>query len=118
MHIFQGLMSNKGEVSDKEWASVFEVCDKQCSLLPSDLAQRLHSHVNELELVPYAATQVCGGNPGALTTTSRLWKTLGDVQAGWSFTLAVHDASSTMLQHADRIARLWSQLLGWCGAPP
>eukprot|EP00891_Asterochloris_glomerata_P007323 jgi/Astpho2/7323/Aster-01624 len=44
----QGLMSNKGEVSDKEWASVFEVC---------------------------------GGNPGALTTTSRLWKTLGDVQA-------------------------------------
>ena len=62
-------MSNKGELSDKEWASVFEVGDQQCYPLSSAVAQIL------LELVPCAVTQVCGGNAGALMTTSRLWKT-------------------------------------------
>ena len=43
-----------------------------------------------LELVPCAALQVCGGNAGLLTTTARLIRSNGDVQAGWSLVLAVH----------------------------
>ena len=32
---FQGLMSSKGKVSEKVWASVFKVCDNQHALLTS-----------------------------------------------------------------------------------
>ena len=48
--------------------------------------------VTLLEVVPHAVMQVRGGNAGALMNTSRLWKSLDDIQAGRSLMLAVHDA--------------------------
>ena len=82
---FQRLMMSKSrEVTDKEWASVFEV-RHSCSLLSSDMAQVL------LEVVLAAALQVCGGNAGFLNITARFFRITGDVQAGWSLILAVHD---------------------------
>ena len=82
---FQRLMMSKSrEVTDKEWASVFEV-RHTCSLLSSDMAQTL------LEVVLAAALQVCGGNAGFLNITARFFRITGDVQAGWSLILAVHD---------------------------
>ncbi len=50
---FQELMSNNREVTDKEWATIFEVHREQFSYLSIDLVQLL------LELVPSAALQVC-----------------------------------------------------------
>ncbi len=67
---FQGLMSNRRQLSDKEWASIFEV--RVVHLVWCTLCQAL----------PSAATQVCGSNAGHLITTSGYLKTHDDVQAG------------------------------------
>ena len=73
---FQGLMSNNRELTDKEWASIFEVRHEQFSYLTCTLVQLL------LELVPSAALQVCGGNAGSLVTSSQLVESSDNVQAG------------------------------------
>ena len=99
---FQGLLSNRREPRDTEWASIFEV--RVLHLFWCTLCQALSS----------LSTQVCGGNAGQLITASQYLDTFEDVQAGlcpvldaWAFRVLQRPADRSPIC-ATALCEIWS----------